>query len=217
MSIKDSCLESVATFDKFADRYAEKYFALNDYDHFYQMLVDHIPEVSASVVDIACGPGNVAAYLYRVRPDITVVGVDLAKNMIKQARARVPSAEFHVLDCRELHRLKRTFQGAAFAFGLSYLTDTDAGRFFTSLNQILCPGGALLLATITGQCARSGYESSSAGDRVFMVYRTPIEVRRLVESYGYNIVFAETVPSPSNASVQSSDVILVAKRALCAT
>jgi ubiquinone/menaquinone biosynthesis C-methylase UbiE len=217
MRTEDSCLESVATFDKFADRYAEKYFALDYYDRFYQMFAEHIPEMGASVVDIACGPGNVAAYLSRERPDVSVVGVDLAKNMVKQARARVPSAEFHVLDCRELHRLKRTFQGAAFAFGLSYLTDTDAGRFFTSLNQVLCPGGALLLSTITGQCARSGYESSSAGDRVFMVYRTPIEVRRLVESYGYSIEFAETVPSPSNATVQSSDVILVAKRALCAT
>ena len=217
MRTEDPCLESVATFDKYADQYAEKYFALDYYDRFYQMLAERIREARASVVDIACGPGNVGAYLARQRPDLSVVGVDLAKNMIKQARARVPSAEFHVLDCRELHRLKRAFQGAAFMFGLSYLTDTDAGRFFTSLNQVLRPGGTLLLATITGQCARSGYESSSAGDRVFMVYRTAIEVRRLVESYGYRIEFSQTVPSPANAPVQSSDVIMVATRVPCAT
>ena len=53
MRSEDSCLESVATFDKFADRYAEKYFALDYYDRFYQMLAEHIPEVGASVVDIS--------------------------------------------------------------------------------------------------------------------------------------------------------------------
>ena len=130
--------------------------------------------------------------------------------MIEQARARVPSAEFRVLDCRELHRLGRTFQGAAFAFGLSYLTDADADRFFASLNRVLNPGGALLLATITGSTARSGYESSSTGDRVFMVYRISLEVRRLVESHGYRIECAEIVPSPSSASLQTSDMIIIA-------
>jgi ubiquinone/menaquinone biosynthesis C-methylase UbiE len=89
MSTEDHCLETVATFDKFAQRYADKYFALDIYDRFYQMFADRIPRGPASVVDIACGPGNVAAWLTRVRPDISVVGVDLSNSMLEQARAEV--------------------------------------------------------------------------------------------------------------------------------
>jgi ubiquinone/menaquinone biosynthesis C-methylase UbiE len=210
----DPCMVSVATFDKLAEQYAEKYFGLTDYDHYYQMLADSLPEENASLVDIACGPGNVAAYFARVRPEVSVVGVDLAQGMLNQARTRVPTAEFHVLDCRALQQLNRTFQGAAFAFGLSYLSVSDVEHFFISLKQVLIPGGVLLLTTITGTSASEGYELSSSGERVYMVYRTPLEVRSLLASYGYSIEFEEIVTSPSNASVQTNDMILVARYSL---
>ncbi|MGV8934253.1 MAG: class I SAM-dependent methyltransferase [Gallionellaceae bacterium] len=207
----DPCMVSVATFDKLADRYAEKYFGLRDYDRYYQMLADNLPEEKASIIDIACGPGNVAAYFARVRPEVSVVGVDLAQGMVKQARARVPTAEFHMLDCRALQQLNRTFQGAAFAFWLSYLTVSDVEHFFISLKQVLIPGSVLLLTMITGTSAREGYEASSSGERVYMVYRTPLEVRSLLASYGYSIEFEEIMTSPANASVQTNDMILLAR------
>lgn len=210
--MEDPCLESVATFDKFADRYAQKYFALDQYDRFYQMLVDRVPEPGSAVIDVACGPGNAAAYLKRVRPDLSVLGVDLSPKMIEQARLHVPSADFQVLDCRELSALDRQFDAAVFAFGLSYLSDADVDRFFASLDRVLHPAGVLLLATVAGAAARAGYESSSSGDRVFMVIRTPAEVRRLVEAYRYRVEFLEVIASPANASVQTSDVVLVARR-----
>ena len=213
-SDEEHCLVSVATFDKLAEQYAEKYFGLTDYDRYYQMLADSLSEENSSIIDIACGPGNAAAYIARVRPEVSVVGVDLAPGMVKQARARVPTAEFQVLDCRALHQLQRTFHGAAFAFGLSYLSDADVAQFFSSLKQVLIPGGVLLLSTITGTSNREGYESSSSGDRVYMVYRTPPEVRSLLALYGYNIEFEEIVTSPENASVQTHDMILLARRSI---
>ena len=69
----DPCLVSVATFDKLAEQYAEKYFGLTDYDRYYQMLADSLSEENSSIIDIACGPGNVAAYFARVRPEVSVV------------------------------------------------------------------------------------------------------------------------------------------------
>jgi hypothetical protein len=79
---------------------------------------------------------------------------------------------------------------------------------------VLIPGGVLLLTTITGTSASEGYELSSSGERVYMVYRTPLEVRSLLASYGYSIEFEEIVTSPSNASVQTNDMILVARYSL---
>lgn len=210
--MEDPCLESVSTFDKLADRYAQKYFALDQYDRFYQMLLDCLPAPGAAVIDVACGPGNASAYFTRVRPDLSVLGVDLSPRMIEQARSRVPAAEFQVLDCRNLQELRRQFDGAVFAFGLSYLSDADADRFFVSLNQVMCPTGVLLLSTVAGAVASADFESSSTGDRVFMVIRTPEEVGRLVEAYGYRVEFLETIASPAQATTQTRDVVLLARK-----
>ncbi len=215
MSIHDANLESVNTFNKLADLYASKYFGLTQYDRFYAMLAERLPP-SCSVIDIACGPGNVAAYLQRVRPDISIVGIDLAPNMIAEAKRRVPGVEFHVGDCRKLEDFGTGFQGAVFAFGLSYLPEADAQQFFASLSQVLADNALFLLATITGTESVSRHESSSSGDRVLMVYRTPEEVTELVKSHGFSVEYAELLPSPANAPFATTDLVLLASKAAVA-
>jgi len=212
MQDDDFCLVSVATFSRLADLYAEKYFHLDMYDRYLEQFVKRIEPQGASVIDVACGPGNVSAYLAKVRPDLKLIGVDLAEGMVKQARLRVPSAEFLVKDCRHIGELEHVFDASAFAFGLSYLTDDDAIRFFSSLNAILADSAILYLSTITGEPSSSGYETSSSGDRVYMKYRSVGDVVSMVERAGYRVDFSEVISSPANASKPTQDLILIAQR-----
>jgi SAM-dependent methyltransferase len=212
MQNDDFCLVSVATFDRLADRYAEKYFHLDMYDPYLERFVKRIEPQGASVLDVACGPGNVSAYLAKVRPDLKLVGIDLAEGMVKQARLRVPSAEFLVKDCRHIGELEQVFDASAFAFGLSYLTDDDANRFFSSLNTTLADSAMLYLSTITGESSWSGFETSSSGDRVYMKYRSVGDVVSMVERAGYRVDFMEVIASPANASKSTQDLILIAQR-----
>jgi len=204
----DACRESVETFNKHADRYAAKYFDLTQYDRYYALFAARLPERGA-VIDLACGPGNVAAYLKRARPELSIVGIDLAPRMIDEARLRVPGAVFHVGDCRTLDEIECGLDGAVFAFGLSYLTDADAQRCFGALRRRLKPGAPLLLATITGPTA-SRYEQSSTGDRVFMVYRMPDDVHRLLRTAGFQIDLSELIASPDNATIPTTDLVVLA-------
>lgn len=208
----DFCLVSVATFDRLADRYAEKYFHLDLYDRYLERFAKRIESQGASVLDVACGPGNVSAYLAKVRPDLKLVGIDLAEGMVRQARLRVPSAEFKVKDCRNIGELGQVFDACASAFGLSYLTDDDANRFFTSLTATLSDSAVLYLSTITGESGWSGFETSSSGDRVYLKYRSVDDVVSMVERAGYRIDFAEVIASPANASKSTQDLILIAQR-----
>lgn len=212
MQSDDFCIESVATFDRLADRYAEKYFNLNLYDCYLERFVKRIESRGASVLDVACGPGNVSAYLAKARPDLKLVGIDLAEGMVKQARTRVPSAKFWVKDCRQIDGLEQIFDAAAFAFGLSYLTDDDANRFFTSLNANLADCALLYLSTITGESSWSGFETSSTGDRVYLQYRNVSEVVSMVERAGYRVDYTEVIASPANAPKSTHDLILIAQR-----
>jgi SAM-dependent methyltransferase len=212
MQDDDFCLVSVATFSRLADLYAEKYFHLDLYDRYLEQFVKRIEPQGASVLDVACGPGNVSAYLAKVRPDLKLIGVDLAEGMVKEARLRVPSAEFLVKDCRHIGELEHVFDASAFAFGLSYLTDDDANRFFSSLNAILADSAILYLSTITGEPSSSGIETLSSGDRVYIKYRSVGDVVSMVERAGYRVDFWEVISSPANASKPTQDLILIAQR-----
>lgn len=209
----DFCIESVAAFSRWADRYAEKYFHLDMYDRYLERFVKRIESRGAGVLDVACGPGNVSAFLAKVRPDLKLVGIDLAEGMIQQARLRVPSAEFLVKDCRHIGELGRRFDAAAFAFGLSYLTDDDANLFFSSLNASLTDSAVLYLSTMTGEPSWSGFETTSSGDRVYLRYRSVDDVVAMVERAGFRVDFVEVVASPANASKSTQDAILIAERA----
>jgi len=212
MQNDDVCLQSVAAFDRRADLYADKYFHLDMYDGYLERFVTRVGRQGASVLDIACGPGNVSAYLAKVRPDLELVGIDLAEAMIEQARHRVPSAKFLVKDCRHIDELERVFDAAAFAFGLSYLTDDDANRFFASLHVSLVDSAVLYLATMTGDPRRSGFETSSQGDTIYVEYRSPDEILAMVERAGYRVDFMEAIASPVDASKLTQDLVLIAQR-----
>lgn len=211
MRHKDYCLESVAAFDKFADRYTEKYFYLDIYDRYLERFANQVQPQGAGVLDVACGPGNVSAYLAKRRPDLELAGIDLSAAMVSQARSMVPSAEFMVKDCRDLSGIDQVFDACAFAFGLSYLTDNDARRFFASLDDVLADTALLYLTTTTGK-SWSGFETSSTGDRVYIEYRSVSDVTRMVERAGYRVDFQDVIDSPSNASNSTQDLILIAQK-----
>jgi len=201
----------VQTFNKHASRYAEKYFDLRDYDAFYERLLVSIAQ-TGSFIDVACGPGNVSAFVRTHRPDVEAIGVDLAPNMIIEARARVPGATFEVCDCTKLESLGKTFDAAAFAFGLSYLTDSAATQCLSSLHTILKAGSTLMLSTITSEEPGERVETSSSGDRMLMVYRTPEQVRAMIDTHGFRTTSMERIVSPSNATMVTNDIVLFATR-----
>ncbi|NJN46423.1 MAG: class I SAM-dependent methyltransferase [Candidatus Competibacteraceae bacterium] len=212
MQHQDFCSVTAATFSRLADRYAEKYFQLDRYDRFLERFATRIESPGARILDVACGPGNVSAYLSKTRPDLELIGVDLAEGMVKQARRRVPSAKFMVKDCRDIGELEQVFDAVVFAFGLSYLTENDATRFFTSLDGILKESALLYLATITGNPSESGFTCSSRGDKVYLEYRSINDVVSMIEQAGYRIEFLDVVASPTEAPKATEDLILIAKK-----
>lgn len=211
MQDEDYAQITVATFDRYAERYAEKYCHLKLYDSHLRRFIDRLDQ-GARVLDMACGPGNVSAYIARRRPDIVLTGIDLAENMLVQARKRVPSAQFRLADCRNISRLGQQYDAAAFAFGLNYLTNADAQQCFASLNASLAGRGILYLSTITGDPAASGLESSRQGEGVYMQYRTEEEIIELLERAGYAVDYRQMLPSPDNAPVETQDLVVIAQR-----
>jgi thiamine biosynthesis lipoprotein ApbE len=78
--------------------------------------------------------------------------------------------------------------------------------------RLLRPGGSLLLSTISGDPADSGVKLSSSGDRVHMFYRQPETISAWLNEAGFAVLRLDRVASPANASHETVDVVILARR-----
>ena len=88
-------------------------------------LVDARPGMR--ILDLACGPGNLARRLAAaVAPGGEVVGVDLAPGMIEVARSRaIPNARFELMDIEELSFPSASFDAATCGHGLQFAPNLE--------------------------------------------------------------------------------------------
>ena len=96
-----------------------------------------------TVLDLACGPGNMTRLLaQRVQPGGRVVGVDLARGMVAvAARDRPPGAWFAVMDVERLGLPDQTFDAATCGHGLQFAPHLD--RALHEAWRVLRPAGVL--------------------------------------------------------------------------
>ncbi len=116
----------------------------------YGLWVDYIQEIlrrmdaaPRSVLDVACGTGNVSEEL--AKRGYTVVGVDVAPRMIEVARAKSGLVEYLVQDIAELSLDKRFDLAVCLFDSLNYVTDTSRlQRGFRKVAEHLNDGGLFI-------------------------------------------------------------------------
>jgi ubiquinone/menaquinone biosynthesis C-methylase UbiE len=116
-----------------------------------QLLLDHVPMVGRSVLDLGCGAGFPALELAeRLGTSARVVGVDPWAVALRRAAAKrnlwpVPNADLVRGDAARL-----PFPDAAFDLIVSNLgvnNFEDAGRVFAECRRVIAPGGTFALTT----------------------------------------------------------------------
>jgi SAM-dependent methyltransferase len=96
----------------------------------------------ASVLDVATGPGPVAAAAAKRRA--RVVGIDLSPKMIELARRLHPGIEFRVADVEALPLPAGAFDAVICNFGLGHFPRPEAA--LEECVRVLAPGGRLAFA-----------------------------------------------------------------------
>ncbi len=162
--------ETLATWNKVAQIYQEKFMKMDLYDVTYDYFSTIISDENASVLDIGCGPGNITKYLLSKNPNYKITGIDYAPNMIELAKKNNPKADFRVLDTRNISCLNDKFDGIICGFCIPYLTISETQNLISDSYNLLNENGILYISFVEGNPKDSEFKTGSNGNRVYFNY-----------------------------------------------
>lgn len=172
----DRYKETFETWNKIAKLYEDKFMDLDIYNDSYDFICTSISKHKATILEIGCGPGNITKYLLAKRPDFNILGIDIAPNMIESAENNNPTANFVVMDSRNIHEIKTTFDGIVCGFCLPYLSHSDSQKFIIDCYNLLNKNGFIYISFVEGDTSKSDFQVGSSGDRSFFYFHDLNEI-----------------------------------------
>ncbi|MFN0176009.1 MAG: class I SAM-dependent DNA methyltransferase [Saprospiraceae bacterium] len=199
-------------FNQHATDYQNKFMNVDLYQHSFDLFCNNIPQENADILEIACGPGNITKYLLKKRPDFKILGIDLAPNMIELARINNPEAEFEVMDCREIALLPNTYDAIMCGFCLPYLSKEESIKLITDATLRLKSDGVLYISTMEDDYSKSGIQTNSHGDQVYMYFHQADYLIKALKENGCKIIDLIRQDYPTQGEVKTTDLLLVATK-----
>ncbi len=203
--------KAVDLFNKLADSYQQRFFSVEHYkeslDHFLSQLDDQ-----ATVLDVACGPGNISHFLLKQKPALKLLGIDLAPNMIDLARINNPNARFLVYDAMQIDYLDSRFDAIIVGFLFPYLSMEQVELFLFKSYEKLNENGIIYLSTMEDLHENSRLKASSTGEELMMHYYEADFLIRLLEQIGFQILSKHTQPFAVSETETDTDLIIVARK-----
>lgn len=203
--------KAVDLFNKLADSYQQRFFSVEEYRESLLLFLGQLKE-NAFVLDVACGPGNISHFLLERRPDLKLLGIDLAPNMIQLARINNPTAIFLVHDAMEINKLDSDFDAIIIGFLFPYLSMDQVQLFLQKVYQKLPENGIIYLSTMEDLYENSRLKASSTGEELMMHYYESSFLIQLLEQIGFQILSKHAQPYPVSETETDTDLILIAKK-----
>jgi len=203
---------AVDIFNNRAVDYQNKFMDVSLYADTFNLFCNSITTQDTTILELACGPGNVTKYLLSKRPDLKLIGTDLAPNMLELAKINNPTAEFQLMDARNLSTLNKKFDALMMGFCLPYLTKEEAIKIIGDSHKILNPNGVLYISTMEDDYEKSGLKTGSKGDTMFIHYHEAEYLLNSIKDSGYTIIDIQRKKYPEQDGNITTDLIIIAKK-----
>lgn len=201
-------------FDKNADDYRAKFMDFDLYNDTFDLFCNSIAVQQASILDIACGPGNITRYILRVRPDFRVLGIDLAPAMLRIAAEYNPTANFELMDARDIRNTGNRYDGIMCGFCLPYLSEEEAVNLIHDSAALLNEDGVLYLSTMEeDDNNKSGIRHSSQGDELFMHYHRAAYLLEAIKESGLQLISMQRKAFTLEQAAPATDLIIICRKA----
>lgn len=205
--------ETANTWNKIASLYEDKFMDMPYYNESYDTFCDLLEQRNARILEIGCGPGNITKYIFNKRPSFEITGIDVAPNMIELARKNNPKAEFICIDGRDILSLNKKFDAIICGFCIPYLNETDCQNLFNDCSTLLNQEGLVYMSFVHGESSQSGYQTNSAGDRMYFHFHPREKVESWVIASGFEIVKSFKVKYPkANDTFDTHDILIARKQ-----
>jgi trans-aconitate methyltransferase len=203
---------AVDIFNKLASSYQNKFMDVSMYHNSFDIFCDSIQKQSPDVLELACGPGNITQYLLKKRPDLNILGTDLAPNMIELAKLNNPNAMFEIMDSRAITKLNKTYDALMCGFILPYLSQEETIQLIRDSAKVLNANGVIYLSTMEDDYNKSGFRKGSTGDEIYMHYHQAAFLTNTLLANNFRIIdlHRKVYPGPNDEEVV--DLILIANK-----
>ena len=164
----------------------------------------------AEVLDVGCGPGNVAKQLLAAKP-LKITGIDLSDEMVRLAAANVPTGEFLCRDIRQVEFPDRQFDAVILSFSIVHLSDAEAQALLRKAVSWLKDRGVLYLSFMAGK--KAGFEQTSfSQDPIYFNYFDRDEVERFLSRQGVTVFHSAEQGYLETDGTLTNDIFLFGKR-----
>lgn len=209
----DKYKKTFETWNKIANLYEDKFMALDLYNNTYNYFCKLVKE-NAKILEIGCGPGNITKYMLTKKPSFQILGLDIAPNMITLAKKNNPTANFKIMDGREISKLQIGYDAIICGFYLPYLSNLECASFIKDSNKLLTKNGVLYLSFVAGNPKNSGFITGGSGDKMFFNYHNLKYIENELFKNNFKISKLINVDYPINDTDFEVHTILIVKKNL---
>jgi ubiquinone/menaquinone biosynthesis C-methylase UbiE len=212
----DKTAKTIEAYNDTAESFAERFMDLKLYRKNLAHFIDFLSPGS-SVLDLGCGPGNIARLLVDSKREFKVCGIDLSAAMVKLAAGNVPEASFRVGDIRWLDKRPGEYDAVVASFCLPHLTDEEAGDLIKNIGYVLKAGGFLYLSCMEGEKSGFEYTSFSPDRELFFNYYSESFVRKMLHHGGLKVIDFIRQEYPEPGGGMTMEMIFIAQKERVAT
>ncbi len=142
-------MAAISAYDKFAKQYTQY-----SYSRLPQFELDSFISIiskKALILDVACGPGRDSEYF--TNEGFKVIGIDLSKKLIAEAKKRVKSkkAKFKVMDLEKIKLKKNSFDGIWCYNSSVHIDRKNIAKVLKRFFDLLKKDGVLFIDILEGK------------------------------------------------------------------
>jgi SAM-dependent methyltransferase len=188
-----------AAYDTVAREYAEHFADELEHKPRDRELLRRFADAVGSqgvVYDLGCGPGQTTAFLHE--HGVSVCGLDLSPELVREARRRYPEVTFEVGDMLALPLPDGAAAGVVAFYAIVHFSPDQLRTALREMHRVLAPGGRLLISFHVGdQVVHVDGFLGHDGVALDFTFFAPGAVRAGLESAGFfEVEVVEREPYP---------------------
>lgn len=206
----DKTQKTILAYNKNAKAFADKFMDFPGYrervDEFIQFL-----SPNDQILDLGCGPGNVARQLLDSGKELCITGIDLSEEMIKLARENASAGTFYRDDIRHIQLQERAFDAIILSFCIIHLNDLETNELFEKVLKYLKKNGKIYLSFMEGQ--KEIFQATCfSTDEIYFNFYVTDRIKAILRNYGMKILRVKKREHPGPDGTMNQDVFIFARK-----